>query len=491
MRLLYFSAYISVIIGIFSSCTNQKAESSLLTNKTSCSLKDCPEPQKKIDGSLSIEADAGVYQLNVDKSDVLEIAGKCADLGVRDNRILVEMYQGEDVSLPDALFFENSSSVNCVNSKTPSLNGKRCFWVTQGRSVIDFGAEYPQCFNGRFSFSVKVGRILRTTESGAGAVTDEAVNPRRKYFVRFKLRANDGAISESGWASTLIDRGVTKPTFSQDSLPFNEFKCDIKINAFRNLESLLDISYDIRYTPEYINTVLGTEVAATPFPITFTEPIPATPLAHVTNYRIPNIIPGVKYKVKVKAYDKKYSYALQPSPGTTPEESLFSEELQCGYTTIPLNYSCLLDGSLGAPPTSPTNTCGVYTAGTPYSSTCVGSLKTCNLQITDFPSLPGGYPGIMQFMVVKGKTSWDPNYEPPAALGNCTGPVGGAPEGCIQNVPLGTTDWAFRPELYPKNTCTSPSVNTLNGKYAIAARYWRSATEKGAWSNMVTCEFKN
>ena len=210
MKLLRISVYISAIILSFSSCTNQKAESTLLTDKQSCSLEDCPEPQKKIEGSLSIEADAGLYQLNVDKSDVVEIAGKCTDLGIRDNRVLVELYEGEDVSLPGALYMENSSSVNCTpSSTTPLIRNQPCFWVTQGRSVIDSGAVYPQCFNGRFAFSVRVGRVLRDSDvpgSSSSPVVDESTNPRRKYLVRFKIRANDGAFSESAWNSTLIDR---------------------------------------------------------------------------------------------------------------------------------------------------------------------------------------------------------------------------------------------------------------------------------------------
>lgn len=476
MKLLRISLLTYAIILSFSSCTNQKAESTLLTDKQSCSLEDCPSPPTKIEGSLAIEADAGAYQLNMDKSDLIEIGGKCSDLGVRANRILVQVYEGEDTSLPP--YVDNESSVNCVNSTTPSNNGQRCFWLTQGRGVIDSGLEYPQCFNGRFSFSVKVGRLLRTVDSGPGAVLDEVANPRRKYLVRFKLRTTDGAISESAWNSTLIERGVSKPTFSQDSLPESSYKCDIKINAFKNLASLTNVTYEIRYTPEYINGVNGTEVLVTPIPMSYTEPVPASPTTHVTNYRINNVIPGVKFKAKVKAFDEKYTYALLPTPGVTHEESPFSDELMCGYQRPLLQRTGGTDATLGT----------VYTG--PTTSTCANSLKSCSVSL----SFPAILTGSLEWVVIKGKNSFEEAFEPSVPLPACNSGIGTSTvEGCTFTTSTTSLSYTFKPEFYPKNTCTGTGVgtNTYNGTYGIAVRYVNSATEKGMWSSSdfqpVTC----
>lgn len=503
MKLLRISVYISAIILSFSSCTNQKAESTLLTDKQSCSVEDCPTPPTKIEGSLSIEADQGAYQLNMDKSDMIEIGGKCSDLGVRANRILVQVYEGEDTSLP--AYVDNESSVNCVNSTTPSNNGKRCFWLTQGRGVIDSGLEYPQCFNGRFSFSVKLGRLLRTVDSGAGAVLDEVNNPRRKYMVRFKIRTTDGAISESAWNSTLIERGVSKPTFSQNSLPFTDYKCDIQINASKNLNNLNDVKYDIYVSTNYIlgNPAVDNATLITPAPVPYVDPIPVNPLVHVTNYRIYNIVPGVKYRVKVKARDTKYTYALLPSPGVTTEESPFSDDLSC---TPALGADGRPVLNLDGPSSSD------YDMDASGSiSSCGNSMKKCKF-IAQMPITMASPPnptagvtnsGEYEWMVIKNMTSWAADYDPLVATQACTpGAIWGAgptpsssTEGC-KNPPgtswvttlVGSNEFEFRPENYPKNSCSSNASNTYNGSYGVAVRYIDGVTGyKGEWSNVVTC----
>lgn len=501
MKLLRISLSICAIILSFSSCTNQKAESTLLTDKQSCSLEDCPSPPTKIEGSLAIEADAGVYQLNMDKSDLIEIGGKCSDLGVRANRILVQVYEGEDTSLPP--YVDNESSVNCVNSTTPSINGQRCFWLTQGRGVIDSGLEYPQCFNGRFSFSVKVGRLLRTVDSGAGAVLDEVNNPRRKYMVRFKIRTTDGAISESAWNSTLIERGVSKPTFSQNSLPFTDFKCDVQINAFKNLNNLGDVKYDIYLKPDFILTDSEVEKLITPSPIPYVDPIPASPLVHATNYRLYNIIPGVKYQIRVKAKDTKYTYALLPTPGVTPEEGPFSDGLQCGTALGPDGRPVInLDG--------PSSSDYDMDASGSISS-CNNSMKKCKfiaqMPITmaspPNPNAAVTYSGEYQWMVVKGMTTWAADYDPLVASQSCypgalwgAGPTASsATEGCKTpassswvSTLTGSNEFEFRPENYPKNSCTNNANNTYNGSYGVAVRYVDGVTGfKGEWSNVVVC----
>ena len=490
MKRLGFSFFIIGITALFLSCSNKKAESTLLSDRQSCTPEDCPEAPNKIDGSLSIESDAGSYQLNMDKSDTIEIAGKCSDLGVRANRILVQAYEGEDIS--QAPFVDNESSVNCVNSTTPSNNNKKCFWITQGKGIIDSGLEYPQCYNGHFSFSVKLGRLLRTIDTGPGATLDEVANPRRKYMVRFKIRTTDGAVSESAWNSTVVERGVSKPTFSQNSLPATDYKCDVQINAFKNLTNLGDVRYDIKVTPDYILNQSGPEAFVTASSIPYVDPIPLNPIVHVTNYRFYNIVPGVKYRVKVKAKDTKYIYGLQPSPGMTPEEGPFSDDLQCGSAL----------GADGRPVLNLDST-----SADAVTASCGNSLKKCDFtaQLPTTSSSPPNGAGVTnsgeyEWMVIKNLTDWAVDYDPIVAAQACNdGSVyngASTTEGCkptpgTKNSTItASKQFTFRPEAYPKNTCTNSTTNTFNGSYGVAVRYIDGVTGlKGDWSRVATCPF--
>lgn len=479
------------------SCNVKKAESTLLSDRKDCTNTDCPTPQTTIEGSLSIIPDNGAYQLNVDKSDIIEISGKCTDLGLRKNKIYVEAYEGEDTSIVP--YVDNALSINCNgNSTIPSINGQRCFWVTDGKSVLDLTAtpalEFPQCYNGKFSFSVRLGKILRTNPTGQ---SDDTNNPRLKYLIRFKLRTQEGAISESGWNSVTVDRGITKPTFDQIT-DFDVNTCKININAAKNLNLLTDISYSSRLVRSYI--IGSDDPAQIIFPYVVGRPasapasVPAQGVPFFLDYAIPNgwnildfnlenkdqvpgaqpglVIPGVRHKIKVTAYDRKYFYALSPlspvtGPGATTEE-VTSDEFECGYRP-----PVILPGS---------NTSGPVTdcfAG--------GATASCTIFFQSFPS---SVLGKIEIYVIKNKTLFAENYDslvllPLCGFNSSSGPST-QPEGCRYVIEPYDTIPPFKPSQYPKNTCSSPTVNSYAGTYGIAYRFL-NGTKKGAWSAPVIC----
>ncbi len=455
---------------IFGSC-NSNQSSGILSDSGSCDILDCPTPQTTVEGSLGIEADAGTYYQNVDQGDVIEIAGKCSDLGVRNNRIMVEVYEGEDH--PDA-YIDNSRSLNCENSLTPALNGQRCFWITQGRGVVDGGLEYPQCFNGRFSFSVRLGRIIRTIESAVNpaAINDDASNPRKKYMVRFKLRIQDGAISETPWNSTLIDRGVTKVTFSQETTSASHI-CNIKLNAYRNLFSLLDITYSGTLTREYINNPSNPihPLHGLSLPVALFNP--SKPLLYpindgfsVVNFNMANIetpgvsgavIPGVRHKLQFIAEDQRYDYSAVRFGGAI-ETSPISEELQCGYARPTIISGTVFDGN--------------------------GATRNCSISL-NFPSVNSGW---VQWVAIKGGGgTWAENFDPTAGVHYIS---------ALQPA-SGPHNFIFYPNNYPGLPC-APAANCV-GEYYVGARYipnpansWIPGDPAGAWTfEAARCPFAN
>lgn len=478
------------IIGLFSilffySCT-PKSQSSLLSDRVECSIEDCPLVQSKIDGSLSIEPDSSGYQLNVDKSDIIEISGKCNDLSISKNRIYVRVYEGEDTSVDP--YIDNANSPNCIGSLTSEMNNQRCFWITQGAGVVDNGLEYPQCFNGRFSFSVRLGRIIRTTEPTVGSAgVDDALNPRKKYLVRFKLVTNDGAISESPWNAATVDRGVSKVTFNQVT-DFSTFKCTLALDAFKNSlpdtlslpgsTFLSDIAYKGDLVREYING--NNAPAVNIYPTNYVSFVPPNALLTVLKYPIATdgssilsydlgyagglssdgqVIPGVKHKVTITSYDNKYNYSAVRDP-SFPEKGPVSEEVQCGYKRADLTIT----GGLNNTPTT----------------VCTGQ-KTCKVTV-QFPV--GISSGIFQWMMIKNKTGWDENFEP-----------GATPNFTVTTL-VNDPSWTFTAESYPGATCTpsgsptTPAVTNYGGNYLVAVRYI-NGIYTSAWSNPINCPWSD
>ena len=166
---------------VFTGCT-PPVQSSLLRDREACTTDNgcLKEQQKTITGDLSITPDATNITVNVEVTDVAEISGSCRDLGRSDHRILVQLFEGEDESVVPIL--NNTESYNCGPTSTTAplaLQGQRCLWTGIGNPLIPADTpttEYPRCVNGRFSFRVRLGKILR-----------DGASELKNYMVRMQV----------------------------------------------------------------------------------------------------------------------------------------------------------------------------------------------------------------------------------------------------------------------------------------------------------------
>lgn len=370
LNLYVFTKYILLLF--FLSACPVKNQSMLLTDQTPCTAETCPQTQTSITGTLGLFPSQTSMYVNVDQSDLAEVSGSCTDLGDRTNKIVVEAYEGEDTSVGP--YMNNDASYKCIGSATPVLNNKRCLFLPEGKglSKIDEATsalitEYPQCFNGRFSFSVRLGKILRTDPSGSDNLSS---NPLRNYLVRMKIVRGDGGNPiESGWNQVVISRSISKPSFST-STDGNTGICSIKTNAFRNVKGLVNgIGFsDVRYkgvlsavsysNGSISNAVLPGTNSILPLHTRLVTPVypllpcsisknaslfDCVPLDYphdlnigdtLENFKVYNLYPGLKYNIKLIAEDRNpdYVYTLNQNQTITNrqyENSGYSAEGQC------------------------------------------------------------------------------------------------------------------------------------------------------------------
>lgn len=235
---LYFFCFIGIFF--LYSCNPQETKS-LLTTFQVCTENCTTAEQTQIEGDLSIDPESSQTPFYVDKGDLVEINGTCSDLGRKNNRIIVNVFENEDDEsvLP---YVDNTISSNCqpsVSIASGMTTSQQCFFVTQGKGLTESGQVYPQCINGRFSFMVRVGNV-----SKVAAVV-------KNYLIRMKLRTTDGITSESGWARTSIKREVSVPQFSLKT-DYENLRCEVKIEGFKfkhspyNTDNIPDIRYMVR-----------------------------------------------------------------------------------------------------------------------------------------------------------------------------------------------------------------------------------------------------
>lgn len=219
-------------------CAPAPMGKTLLTNASTAIVPDTGSSTPD-DGELSIQPDSENMSVSVDSSDRIEVTGNCKDLDRKKNRIIVEAFAGEDETvLP---YVSNSISNKCQSTASGLPVSDTCFWVTKGVGITEDAGlpterSFPQCHNGRFGFSVKLGKMLEGASAGNFL----------KYTIRFKLRTLEGILSDSVFAKVSVDRNLTVPNI--DSLTFDpvNFACDLKMSAARfnhNILYKLDRTY--------------------------------------------------------------------------------------------------------------------------------------------------------------------------------------------------------------------------------------------------------
>jgi hypothetical protein len=229
------------------SCTQPITNSLLVDQKSECDgeFSSCPSLSQEDPGGVEIKAESSLITKNMETGDTVEITGSCKDLGRKDNRILVQVFAGEDEATPP--YFSNEEGNNCLNTTSATQTGLtsasgRCFWITKGDGRIENAGlpeetSFPQCHNGRFGFSVRLGKVLLNPNPG---------QPNLKYLVRLKLRTLDSAlISDSVWDKVVVERNLSTPTITSAVPSAAAHKCTIKADPAR---FNFGISYELTRT---------------------------------------------------------------------------------------------------------------------------------------------------------------------------------------------------------------------------------------------------
>jgi hypothetical protein len=235
VKLIAKNLYFIVLSIFFVGCTNQQFTSTLLVGSQSASTDTTIPGGSEEDGQLDIRADNQDVSAMIEDTDRIEISGTCNDLNRKKNRIIVEAFSGENEN--DTPYVSNAISDFCqqttVLSGNPSTGngirlGEECFWVTKGLGIVEDSTipasrkSYPQCFNGRFSFAVRLG----------AAMQNPAPNGSR-YLIRFKLRTLEGVIGESQWSRVYVTRKLSVPSIDSIEQNDNLYFCSLNMSPAR------------------------------------------------------------------------------------------------------------------------------------------------------------------------------------------------------------------------------------------------------------------
>lgn len=352
MHLRFFALFLLLV---FHGCTPAMNSTLLSSGSKPCQENCTTSTPGTISGELGITPDEGEIFASPEGSDLVEISGSCKDLGRDKNRILVQVFEGEDDSRQAII--DNSIDLNCQdNISTTSLLssggvGKTCMLVSQGIGLADQSetvAKYPQCFNGRFSFQLRMGRIIRRDTF----LNDKSdlTNPKVRYLVKMKLRTNNGITSDSAAATMVINRDLPTPTFSVTANPDNA-RCEINLNPskFRDTRYTL---YTTWTGPSWAasgtltNTVSGT-VYIDKQP-TFPPLGDGTTIEKFYHFGQPldpsatiGLMPGITYTYRMQSAD--YSFRNVATPALTDYEVQFgSVSGSVERSAISNNVSCTM-----------------------------------------------------------------------------------------------------------------------------------------------------
>lgn len=369
-----------ILMLVFHGCTGA-VNSTLLSKYEPCTENCSTSTPDTISGELEILPDEGEIFSTPEGSDLVEITGSCKDLGRKANRILVQVFEGEnDAAAP---IIDNSIDVNCQdNISTTSLQstagvGKTCLLISQGIGLADTGqttAQFPQCFNGRFGFKLRIGRVIRS-DTAANDMSD-TTNPKVRYLVKMRLRTTENLTSDSGAATMVVNRALYTPTMSVVPSRDNN-RCEINLypSKFR----------DIRYTlyttwtgPTWAASGAMTNVVSGTVYVdkqpTFPPLGDGTTVEKFYHFGEPlgttiGLMPGITYTYRLETAD--YSFRNVATPALTDYEVQFGSvagKVERNSTTQ--TYSCTMSPAyvgnrvLNANPQAGTpNSCFLQLAG--------------------------------------------------------------------------------------------------------------------------------
>jgi hypothetical protein len=261
------------------------------------------------DGDLAIQADNETLSMAIDDADKIEITGTCKDLNRKKNRILVEVFAGEDETVNP--YISNSISDKCITTDSGLPLTDKCFWVTKGIGLVEgvpaLQQIYPQCHDGKFAFAIKLGQILVNPIVGLANL---------KYTVRFKLRTLDGILADTAWSRVTVDRPLLTPGIDVPVIDSTDFACTITTTPARfnqNIKYTLNRSYtdsvgSVSATDLYTGAIAGL--------ITTNDSVFSwRDDNNVTTHVIPSvagILSGVPYNYTLTATESQFLYATAP-----------------------------------------------------------------------------------------------------------------------------------------------------------------------------------
>lgn len=421
---------IYILGAILLGCSQQPVGKSLLSSASNTTTTTTTTTDN---GDLDIQPDNTDMSVSIDKSDVVEISGSCRDLNRKNNRILVEVFTGDDETITPYISNAISDKCQTVDSGLPITD--KCFWVTKGIGLVEDSGlpterTFPQCHDGRFSFSVKLGQILTNPSPGL---------PAQKYTVRFKLRTLEGLLSDSVWSRVSVSRDIDAPTIDSISFDQTNFGCQLAMSPAR-------FNQNIKYTLQRtVTDALNSTTSASL--IVSTDSTFTTTNDSLYSWRDDNFFSTHTQNPHFVLSGLSYTYTLLASYANTPFSAVSS--------------------------TSTTKTCNVPAPviganGNPTSGTCYLALQTAS----ETPGAPASLnPGLLG-----GSVSYDWAYSDVAnwtssttsTYNNITASCAAAflPTGCTVNVPSGVMHYfAFRERV----------TDTYG------------ATQVGKWSNLIGC----
>lgn len=389
---------------------NQSSSCSEDSSSTTCNSTTSDQ------GGLEIQATSSAIAAPIETADQVEITGSCKDLGRKNNRILVEVYAGEDESQDpyinntisdscypstnatrsglESVFIGTKSlvigitqtytfsasggtppyfyslvvgagTINAVSGLYASggatgtdivqvqdangessraiitiLNGataavatadtKKCFSVTKGIGrVEDAGLPnertFPQCHNGQFGFSVRLGKTLMNSTLG---------QPNLKYLVRYKLRTQEGSISDSTWGKVTIERGLTTPAITSVTNVHSQQKCTIKNSPARFNPGIL---YTLNRT---FTDIIATRAGSVNL-YTNTNTLGVTAGLSVFEWDDIGLTDGVTYNYTLTATDENYAYA-SPLSMLSTEVTCTTKRIYVKLSAAPAGGTCYL-----------------------------------------------------------------------------------------------------------------------------------------------------
>ncbi len=304
---------------LFVSCGKQPLGNSLLTSSKSDTTDG--SSTNTDDDALDIQPDNSAVTVNVDNSDRVEITGNCKDLDRKKNRIIVEVFASEDETVDP--YISNSLSDYCQNVTNDAglfAPLSRCFWVTKGIGLIEEAnlptqRSFPQCHDGRFGFSVKIGKILVPSIAG----------PNTKYTVRFKLRTLDGILSDSPYGRVTVARELNTPVIDSAtySVTSTTLQCNVKTSPSRfNFGILHALTRTITDAAGTVGPPLTLYTGVST--ISILDGSSVFSWNDVPNGTTNIFLQGVTYKYTLTSTENNFSYVLTP-----PTPTAVSTEVAC------------------------------------------------------------------------------------------------------------------------------------------------------------------